>query len=231
MLLSLPILRGIREKTEQRQSSQDTHAHTLLVTDFTLATKTFLRTDIIDITEIIPLLTLPIELKLPALLTIQVLPKLPGLLIFCNITRITVYFVMCNYAHYWFYSYCWNCLYFWNYWHCLKSVRIRSLSGSYFATTRSISLYSVRIQENGDQKNSKYGHFSRSVSHITEIIGISDIANINDINHITDITNITELVYISPDLLKLPALLILPILLYRYSHCWLYRFYQNYLHY
>ena len=37
--------------------------------------------------------------------------------------------------------------------HCVKSVRIRSYSGP----------YSVRMQENTDQNNSEYGHFSHSV--------------------------------------------------------------------
>ena len=37
-------------------------------------------------------------------------------------------------------------------WHWAKSVRIRSYSGP----------YSVRMQENTDQKNSEYRHFSRS---------------------------------------------------------------------
>ena len=36
--------------------------------------------------------------------------------------------------------------------HCVKSVRFRSFSSS----------YSVRMRENTDQKNSEYGHFSRS---------------------------------------------------------------------
>ena len=36
--------------------------------------------------------------------------------------------------------------------HCVKSVRIRSYSGP----------YSVRMRENTDQNNSKYGHFLRS---------------------------------------------------------------------
>ena len=36
--------------------------------------------------------------------------------------------------------------------HCVKSVRIRSFSVP----------YSVRMQENTDQKISEYGHFSRS---------------------------------------------------------------------
>ena len=35
--------------------------------------------------------------------------------------------------------------------HCVKSVRIRSYSGP----------YSVQMQENTDQNNSEYGHFSR----------------------------------------------------------------------
>ena len=38
--------------------------------------------------------------------------------------------------------------------HCVESVRIRSFSGP----------YSVRKRENTDQKNSEYGHFSRSES-------------------------------------------------------------------
>ena len=29
-----------------------------------------------------------------------------------------------------------------------------------------INLYSVRMRENPDQKNSKYGHFSRSTKHL-----------------------------------------------------------------
>ena len=59
--------------------------------------------------------------------------------------------------------------------HCVKSVRIWSFSGPYFCafglnTKRySVSLrthispYSAWEQENTDQKNSKYGHFSLSV--------------------------------------------------------------------
>ena len=43
----------------------------------------------------------------------------------------------------------------------LKSVCIRSFSGQYFPEL--ISLYSVRMRENTDQKNCEYGHFSRSV--------------------------------------------------------------------
>ena len=51
----------------------------------------------------------------------------------------------------------------------VKSVRIRIFSGPYFSRIpaewgemRSISLYSVRIRENTDQKNSEYVHFSCS---------------------------------------------------------------------
>ena len=40
--------------------------------------------------------------------------------------------------------------------HCVKSVCIRSFCGS----------YSVYMRENTDQKNSKYGHFSRSALSI-----------------------------------------------------------------
>ena len=36
--------------------------------------------------------------------------------------------------------------------HCIKSIRIRSYSDP----------YSVQIQEDADQNNSEYGHFSRS---------------------------------------------------------------------
>ena len=39
--------------------------------------------------------------------------------------------------------------------HCEKSARIRSFYGSYLLR---ISPYSVRMRENTDQKNSKYGH-------------------------------------------------------------------------
>ena len=55
--------------------------------------------------------------------------------------------------------------------HCVKSVRIRSFSGPHFPAfglnkeeILRISPYSVRIRENTDQKNSEYGHFSRSES-------------------------------------------------------------------
>ena len=40
--------------------------------------------------------------------------------------------------------------------HCVKSVRIRSFSGP----------YSVQMQDNRDQKNSKYGHFSNFVCNL-----------------------------------------------------------------
>ena len=56
--------------------------------------------------------------------------------------------------------------------HCPKSVRIRSFSGPYFSAL-SISSYSVRIRENKDQKNSEYGHFSRSVFIWVELIFVS----------------------------------------------------------
>ena len=55
--------------------------------------------------------------------------------------------------------------------HCAKSVCIRSFSGPYFTAlglNTEISLYSVRMRKNEDQKISKYGHFSRSVSCLTE---------------------------------------------------------------
>ena len=42
--------------------------------------------------------------------------------------------------------------------HCVKSFRIRGFSGP----------YSVQIRENKDQKNSGYGHFSRSASWLAE---------------------------------------------------------------
>ena len=44
--------------------------------------------------------------------------------------------------------------------HCVKSVLIRS--------------YSVRIRENEDQKNSEYGHFSRSDSIVQLHIAIEN---------------------------------------------------------
>ena len=43
--------------------------------------------------------------------------------------------------------------------HCMISVRIRSFSGP----------YSVRMRENANQKNSEYGHFSRSGHHSTSL--------------------------------------------------------------
>ena len=55
--------------------------------------------------------------------------------------------------------------------YCVKSVRIRSFSGPYFPafglnterySVLCISPYSVRMRENTEQKNSEYGHFSRS---------------------------------------------------------------------
>ena len=53
--------------------------------------------------------------------------------------------------------------------HCVKSVHIRSFSGPYFLafglnteSLHSKAPYSVRIQENTDQKNSEYRHFLHS---------------------------------------------------------------------
>ena len=50
--------------------------------------------------------------------------------------------------------------------HCVKGVCIQSFSGPHFPAiglnTGSKSPYSVRMQENPDQKNSEYSHFSRS---------------------------------------------------------------------
>ena len=50
--------------------------------------------------------------------------------------------------------------------HCVKSVLIQSFSGPYFPAfhPNTENSYSVRMRENTDQKNSEYGHFSRSVS-------------------------------------------------------------------
>ena len=47
--------------------------------------------------------------------------------------------------------------------HCEKSVRIRRFSGPYL----------VRMQENTDQKNSKYGHFLHSVTRMMKINKLS----------------------------------------------------------
>ena len=56
---------------------------------------------------------------------------------------------------------------------CVKSVRIRSFSGPYFAAFGQNTVfrteyrnfpYSVRMMGNTDQKNSEYGHFSRSAN-------------------------------------------------------------------
>ena len=47
--------------------------------------------------------------------------------------------------------------------HCVKSVRIRSFSGPHFpAFGLNTERYSVHMRENTYQKNSEYGHFSRS---------------------------------------------------------------------
>ena len=49
--------------------------------------------------------------------------------------------------------------------HSVKSVRIWKFSGPYFPAfglIRRDTEYSVQMQENVDQKNSEYGHFSRS---------------------------------------------------------------------
>ena len=59
--------------------------------------------------------------------------------------------------------------------HCVKSVRIRIFCCPYFPAfrlnteryywqIRSITLYSVGMQENTDPKNSQHGHFSRSAN-------------------------------------------------------------------
>ena len=49
------------------------------------------------------------------------------------------------------------------FYHYVKSVGIRSFSGLYFAVFGLNTPYSVQMRENTDQKNSEYGHFSRSV--------------------------------------------------------------------
>ena len=54
-----------------------------------------------------------------------------------------------------------------SYIHCVRSVRILNYSGPCFPAfglnmERYGLPYSVRMQENTDQNNSKYGHFSRS---------------------------------------------------------------------
>ena len=47
--------------------------------------------------------------------------------------------------------------------HCVKSVRIRSFSGSYFPEIGlKTAQHSVQMRENTEQKNSEYRHFSRS---------------------------------------------------------------------
>ena len=58
-----------------------------------------------------------------------------------------------------------------NYLHCLKGDQIPSFFRSIFSYIRKEygdllrkSLYSVQIQENKEQKNSVFGHFSRSAS-------------------------------------------------------------------
>ena len=50
--------------------------------------------------------------------------------------------------------------------HCIKNVRFRSFSSPYFPAfglNTSKSPYSGPMRDNADQKNSKYGHFLRSV--------------------------------------------------------------------
>ena len=63
--------------------------------------------------------------------------------------------------------------------HCVESVRIQSFSGSYFRAfglnTESICRYSVRMLENTDQKNSKYGYFSRSVYEASQVTAYTDL--------------------------------------------------------
>ena len=50
--------------------------------------------------------------------------------------------------------------------HCMKSARIQSFYGPYFPSfwlnPNTDTSYSVRMRENTDQKNSKYGLFSDS---------------------------------------------------------------------
>ena len=45
--------------------------------------------------------------------------------------------------------------------HCVKSVGIRFYSGPHFPTF-GLNPYSAQMQENADQNNSEYGHFSQS---------------------------------------------------------------------
>ena len=45
--------------------------------------------------------------------------------------------------------------------HCVRSVRIRSYSGSYFPAFGLNTEYSVRMQEHKDQNNSEYGLFTK----------------------------------------------------------------------
>ena len=89
----------------------------------------------------------------------------------CNFTK------MSPMLHRWFLLLIWRN--FWNtsewrflqFSHCVKGVRIRSFSGPHFPafglnTNEILSLipYSVRMRENTDLKNSRYGHFSCSLS-------------------------------------------------------------------
>ena len=71
----------------------------------------------------------------------------------------------------------------WVDYHYVESVRIRSFCGPYYPTFAlnaerysRISPYSVRMLENTDQKNSKYGHFSlhavyQQIKEISKIFG------------------------------------------------------------
>ena len=74
---------------------------------------------------------------------------------------IVVVYMICNiYYHYYPIS---------SHWHCIESVRIQSYSSLRFPafglnTERyGVSKYSVRMRENEDRNNSKYGHSSRCV--------------------------------------------------------------------
>ena len=77
-----------------------------------------------------------------------------------NLTKLQLFNIQ-NYLHWTGY---WNRT---RHWHCVKSVCIRSFSGLYFIAfglnTDKYGLYSVRMREYTDQKNSKPGHFSSSL--------------------------------------------------------------------
>ena len=77
---------------------------------------------------------------------------------------------------------------------CVKNVHIRSFSGPYFPAfglnkeryrVLRIFPYSVQIRENKGQKNSEYGHFSRSMFHYFFIVSLYSAKTVHICAHQT----------------------------------------------